>query len=115
MGQDPDETLREIAAIRERIDGELDALGEALPPTDEIVQKLVIGLAAGVITVLGVWYIAHRISRALRAGTVWVNCYDDDDITVPFGGYRQSGIGRDKSLHAIEKYTQLKTTWISTA
>jgi acyl-CoA reductase-like NAD-dependent aldehyde dehydrogenase len=55
---------------------------------------------------------AHQASRMLRAGTVWVNCYDDDDITVPFGGYKQSGIGRDKSLHAIEKYTQIKTTWI---
>ncbi|MFI6359006.1 aldehyde dehydrogenase [Streptomyces sp. NPDC050743] len=55
---------------------------------------------------------AHRMSRAVRAGTVWVNCYDDSDITVPFGGYAQSGFGRDKSLHALEKYTQLKTTWI---
>ena len=55
---------------------------------------------------------AHRAAGLLRAGTVWVNCYDDDDITVPFGGYKQSGIGRDKSLHAIEKYTQVKTTWI---
>ena len=41
-----------------------------------------------------------------------VNCYDADDITVPFGGYKQSGIGRDKSLHAFDKYTELKTTWI---
>lgn len=55
---------------------------------------------------------AHRWSRALRAGTVWVNCYDDSDITVPFGGYGQSGFGRDKSLHALDKYTQLKTTWM---
>ena len=55
---------------------------------------------------------AHRFSRALRAGMVYVNCYDADDITVPFGGYRQSGIGRDKSLHAFDKYTELKTTWI---
>jgi gamma-glutamyl-gamma-aminobutyraldehyde dehydrogenase len=55
---------------------------------------------------------AHRVSRRLRAGTVHVNQYDDDDITVPFGGYKQSGNGRDKSLHAMEKYTELKTTWI---
>jgi acyl-CoA reductase-like NAD-dependent aldehyde dehydrogenase len=55
---------------------------------------------------------AHRTARALRAGTVYVNCYDADDITVPFGGFRQSGIGRDKSLHAFDKYTELKTTWI---
>jgi gamma-glutamyl-gamma-aminobutyraldehyde dehydrogenase len=55
---------------------------------------------------------AHRVARSLRAGTVHVNQYDEDDITVPFGGYKQSGNGRDKSLHAFEKYTELKTTWI---
>jgi len=58
---------------------------------------------------------AHRVARALRAGTVHVNSYDEDDITVPFGGFKQSGNGRDKSLHALEKYTELKTTWISLA
>ena len=51
-------------------------------------------------------------ARALRAGTVHVNQYDGDDITVPFGGYKQSGNGRDKSLHAFDKYTELKTIWI---
>ncbi|HEY1043528.1 MAG TPA: aldehyde dehydrogenase [Telluria sp.] len=55
---------------------------------------------------------AIRTSRALRAGTVHVNQYDNDDITVPFGGYKQSGNGRDKSLHAFDKYTELKTIWI---
>jgi len=55
---------------------------------------------------------AHLVAKALRAGTVHVNSYDEDDITVPFGGYKQSGNGRDKSLHAMEKYTELKTTWI---
>jgi len=55
---------------------------------------------------------AHRMARALRAGMVYVNCYDADDITVPFGGFKQSGTGRDKSLHAFDKYTELKTTWI---
>jgi acyl-CoA reductase-like NAD-dependent aldehyde dehydrogenase len=55
---------------------------------------------------------AHRAARALRAGVVYVNCYDADDITVPFGGFKQSGFGRDKSLHAFDKYTELKTTWI---
>jgi acyl-CoA reductase-like NAD-dependent aldehyde dehydrogenase len=55
---------------------------------------------------------ALRVAGALRAGTVHVNQYDEDDITVPFGGYKQSGNGRDKSLHALEKYTELKTTWI---
>jgi acyl-CoA reductase-like NAD-dependent aldehyde dehydrogenase len=57
---------------------------------------------------------AHTMARALRCGSVAVNAYADDahDVTVPFGGYKQSGFGRDKSLHALEKYTQLKTTWI---
>jgi gamma-glutamyl-gamma-aminobutyraldehyde dehydrogenase/4-guanidinobutyraldehyde dehydrogenase/NAD-dependent aldehyde dehydrogenase len=54
-------------------------------------------------------------SRRLRAGVVWVNCFDEGNITVPFGGFKQSGFGRDKSLHAIEKYTDLKTTWIKVA
>ena len=55
---------------------------------------------------------AVRVSRALHAGTVHVNQYDEDDITVPFGGVKQSGNGRDKSLHALDKYSELKTTWM---
>ena len=55
---------------------------------------------------------AHGVARALRAGTVHINQYDEDDITVPFGGFKQSGVGRDKSLHAFDKYTEIKTTWI---
>lgn len=54
---------------------------------------------------------AHRMARRLRAGLVWVNCYFDGDISVPFGGVKQSGFGRDKSLHALDKYTALKSTW----
>ena len=64
----------------------------------------------------GVWTAdisrAHRVARALKAGTVHINQYNDDDITVPFGGYKQSGNGRDKSLHSMDKYCELKTTWI---
>ncbi len=56
--------------------------------------------------------VAHRTARALRAGSVWINCFDAGDMTTPFGGYKQSGFGRDKSLHAMDKYTQLKTTWV---
>ncbi|PPC73993.1 aldehyde dehydrogenase PuuC [Pokkaliibacter plantistimulans] len=54
----------------------------------------------------------HKAARKLRAGTVWVNCFDHTSINAPFGGYKQSGQGRDKSLHAFDKYTELKTTWI---
>ncbi|MCA4822250.1 MAG: aldehyde dehydrogenase PuuC [Serratia rubidaea] len=56
---------------------------------------------------------AHRLARQLRAGSVFINNYNDGDMTVPFGGYKQSGNGRDKSLHALDKFTELKTTWIS--
>ena len=75
-----------------------------------IANDVVYGLAAAVWT--SNVTTAHRVARALRAGVVYVNCYDADDITVPFGGFKQSGIGRDKSLHAFDKYTELKTTWI---
>lgn len=69
------------------------------------------GLAAGVWTAnLGK---AHRVARKLRAGSVWVNYWDGGDMTAPFGGFKQSGNGRDKSLHAFEKYTELKATWIN--
>ena len=53
------------------------------------------------------------MSRRLKAGSVFVNNYNDGDMTVPFGGYKQSGNGRDKSLHALEKFTELKTIWIA--
>jgi 4-(gamma-glutamylamino)butanal dehydrogenase len=56
---------------------------------------------------------AHRISRRLRAGTVWVNCYEEGDLSVPFGGVKLSGNGRDKSRHALDEYTDLKTTWVN--
>jgi acyl-CoA reductase-like NAD-dependent aldehyde dehydrogenase len=58
---------------------------------------------------------AHRLARELRAGTVWVNCFEEGDMTVPFGGFGQSGFGRDKSLHALDKYTDLKATWVALA
>ena len=56
---------------------------------------------------------AHRIARQLRAGTVWVNTFDRSSLTTPVGGFKQSGSGRDRSLHALEGYTALKTTWLS--
>jgi 4-guanidinobutyraldehyde dehydrogenase/NAD-dependent aldehyde dehydrogenase len=69
------------------------------------------GLAAGVFT--SDISRAHRVARKLRAGSVWVNYWDGGDMTAPFGGYKQSGNGRDKSLHAFEKYTEVKATWIN--
>lgn len=89
-------TLHEVADMDEAI-----ALGNA---TDY-------GLTASVWT--GNLDRALRFSRDLRAGTVWVNCYEASDVTSPFGGMKQSGNGRDRSLHALEKYTELKSTWIA--
>ena len=55
---------------------------------------------------------AHKVAAAVRVGTMGVNNYFGGDITVPFGGFKQSGNGRDKSIHAFHDYTELKTTWI---
>src|SRR5690242_2182549 len=55
---------------------------------------------------------AHSVAAALRAGTVSVNTVDALSAQTPFGGFKQSGFGRDLSLHALDKYTGLKTTWI---
>jgi gamma-glutamyl-gamma-aminobutyraldehyde dehydrogenase len=55
---------------------------------------------------------AHRVSDALHAGTVSVNTVDALGMNIPFGGFKQSGFGRDLSLHALDKYTGLKATWI---
>lgn len=56
---------------------------------------------------------AHRMARAVKAGTIGVNCYSEGDLTTPFGGYKLSGFGgRDKSVHAHDQYTELKTIWL---
>lgn len=55
---------------------------------------------------------AHRISQNIKAGMVWVNCYEEGDLTMPFGGVKLSGFGRDKSLHALDKFVDIKSTWI---
>jgi gamma-glutamyl-gamma-aminobutyraldehyde dehydrogenase/4-guanidinobutyraldehyde dehydrogenase/NAD-dependent aldehyde dehydrogenase len=56
---------------------------------------------------------AHRVARRLRAGTVWINTFDASDVITPFGGFKATGAGRDKSLHALDAYTALKTTWLN--
>lgn len=83
-----------------------DSLEEAI----KIANDTPYGLAAGVWT--SSLSKAHLTAKALRAGSVWVNQYDGGDMTAPFGGFKQSGNGRDKSLHAFDKYTELKATWI---
>jgi len=58
---------------------------------------------------------AHTVSRQLKAGTVWINTYGLMDAAMGFGGYKQSGFGRELGLHAIEHYTEMKTVWLNMA
>ena len=76
----------------------------------QIANNSVYGLAAAIWT--SNLSRAHKVSRKLKAGTVWINCYEEGDLTVPFGGMKRSGNGRDKSIHALEKYLEMKTTWV---
>jgi aldehyde dehydrogenase len=76
----------------------------------EIANDTIYGLGAGV------WTRdisrAHKVARALKAGTVWVNTYLELDVGSPFGGYKQSGIGRELGKHSIELYTQVKSVFV---
>ena len=56
---------------------------------------------------------AHRLANGLRAGTVWVNCYDVFDAAAPFGGFKMSGIGRELGEYALELYTEVKTVYVN--
>jgi len=71
------------------------------------------GLAAGI------WtkdiHRAHRIAKGIKAGTVWVNCYRSLSYAAPFGGYKNSGIGRENGIEALNEYTQVKTVWVETS
>jgi aldehyde dehydrogenase (NAD+) len=81
--------------------------------TDELVEranKTMYGLAAGVWTKdIGK---AHAIANSVRAGTVWVNCYDVFDAAAPFGGFKQSGIGRENGEYGLQQYTEVKTVTV---
>jgi 4-guanidinobutyraldehyde dehydrogenase/NAD-dependent aldehyde dehydrogenase len=55
---------------------------------------------------------AHYVARKLQAGTVWINTYNVYDTAAPFGGYKQSGFGREMSAHALQHYTQVKSVWV---
>ncbi|MED3790421.1 aldehyde dehydrogenase family protein [Peribacillus frigoritolerans] len=56
---------------------------------------------------------AHYVANELKAGTVWVNCYNTFDAASPFGGYKQSGIGREMGSYALDNYTEVKSVWIN--
>jgi len=103
----------EMTIAKEEIFGPVIA---AMPyeSLDEVIERANnsdYGLAAGVWTqnVANAHYIANR----LRAGTVWVNCYNVFDAASPFGGYKQSGIGREMGSYALENYTEVKSVWIA--
>ena len=100
-----------MAIAKEEVFGPVLALIEYGQPEEAtaIANDSVYGLAASV------WSDnlakAIRIGQRIKAGTVWLNTYDEVDMSTPFGGIKQSGFGRDRSLHALEKYSYLKTTW----
>ena len=81
--------------------------------TDEVIERAnrtTFGLAAAV------WtkdiQKALRIANSVRAGTVWVNCYNVFDAAAPFGGFKQSGIGRELGEYGLEEYTEVKTVTV---
>jgi gamma-glutamyl-gamma-aminobutyraldehyde dehydrogenase len=84
----------------------VDGIDEAI----EIANDTVYGLAAAIWT--SNVKTAHRFARDIEAGIVWVNAYEAGDATTPWGGYKQSGNGRDKCLEALTQYTQTKSVWI---
>jgi 4-(gamma-glutamylamino)butanal dehydrogenase len=107
-----DNVRPEMTIAREEIFGPVLAI-IAVGSADEAIKvanDTPYGLAASVFTADA--RRAHGLARAIRAGTVTVNCYGEGDVTTPFGGYKQSGFGgRDKSIHAHDQYTELKTVW----
>ncbi|MGI3899275.1 MAG: aldehyde dehydrogenase [Janthinobacterium lividum] len=109
-------TILDDAAPSSRVFQE-EIFGPVLVVTPFDTQEEAVRLANGTVYGLAaaVWtedmHAAHRLSGAIRAGTVWVNCFDKSSLATPFGGFKQSGFGRDRSPHAIDKYTDLKTVW----
>ena len=83
---------------------------------DDVEEAIALGNSTIYGLAAGVWTQdlkkAHKVAHGLRAGTVWVNTYNRYDAASPFGGYKQSGFGRDLGMHALEQYTQVKSIWI---
>ncbi len=101
-----------MRCVREEIFGPVMSL-LTFASEDEVIERAndtVYGLAAGVFT--RDIARAHRVIARLQAGTCWINNYNITPIEMPFGGYKQSGLGRENSLAAIEHYTQLKSVYV---
>ncbi len=56
---------------------------------------------------------AHGLAKKIKAGTIWINCFNQFDAASPFGGFKQSGFGRELGKYALELYTQVKSVWVS--
>ncbi|MGB6006760.1 aldehyde dehydrogenase [Castellaniella sp.] len=97
---------------REEIFGPVAAVMSFETPDEaiRIANDSIYGLAASVWT--GSLSRAHRMARDIEAGMIWVNCYDHGDMTQPWGGYKQSGNGRDKCFEALLAHTQTKSVWV---
>lgn len=105
-------TNRNMSIVREEIFGPVLAI-ERFSDMNDLVQKANdtnYGLGSGI------WTTdlsnAHKVAKAIRAGTVFINCYNVFDAAMPFGGYRQSGWGRNRGKEAFEAYTETKAVYV---
>jgi gamma-glutamyl-gamma-aminobutyraldehyde dehydrogenase len=101
-----------MTIAREEIFGPVAAVIEVngLEEAVKVANDSIYGLAASIWT--RDLTTAHKAVRDLEAGVIWVNCFDHGDMTQPFGGYKQSGQGRDKCLESLLSYTQTKSAWV---
>ena len=108
-----DDVTSDMTIAREEIFGPVlatltfDGVEEAI----ELANDSMYGLAAAVWT--SDVKKAHYVASRLKAGTVWINTYNLYDPASPFGGYKESGYGRDLGRHALEQYTQVKSVWVN--